>query len=107
PVIVGGSRLVEEFLTDGMATLTPDMLSRSFAATSIGFARPLGLISDVSDDRLRRLRTADYFGVNGRDASGRGCFIGLGVGRSTLEDQEIVLFRRLASHLTSAYRLRR
>ena len=107
PIMIGESQLLEEFLIDGMSKLTPEMLSRSFAATNIGFARPLGLINEESEERLRRLQAADYFGVNGRDVSGRGCFIGLGVERTALDGHETVTFQRLAYHLASSYRLRR
>jgi DNA-binding CsgD family transcriptional regulator len=106
PVLLGGSPLVEEFLVDGMSQLTPDMLARSFRATSLGFARPLGLINDMSADRMRRLDMVDYFGINGRDAGGKGCFIGLGAERAQLSAGEILIFQRLAFHLASAYRVR-
>jgi DNA-binding CsgD family transcriptional regulator len=107
PVLVDGSPLVQEFLVDGLSHLTPEMLGRSFRINSMGFARPMGLINEASADRLRQMNTLDFFGINGRDASGRGCFVGIGAERTRLTAGEIMVYQRLAHHLGSAYRVRR
>jgi DNA-binding CsgD family transcriptional regulator len=107
PITIGGSRLLREFLVKGLSSLTPEMLARSFLSTAVGFARPLGVIDEKSSSRLTRLDTSDHFGINGRDASRRGCFLGLGADRTELTGDEVILFQRLSAHLASAYRLRR
>ncbi len=67
----------------------------------------LGAVTQDSDCVLTELETADFFGLNGLDISGRGCFIGIGAERTLLTTQEILVFQRLATHLSSAYRIRR
>jgi DNA-binding CsgD family transcriptional regulator len=64
-------------------------------------------VSDESDRGLASLETVDFFGLNGLDSSAKGCFIGLGTERSSMSSEEILVFQRLAYHLSSAYRIRR
>jgi DNA-binding CsgD family transcriptional regulator len=83
------------------------LMAGAYRTMSLGYAGPLGGL-DSSDARLlARAQTLEFFGINGQDGTGRGCFIGLGTERTVLTSKEMVLFQRLAAHLASAYRCRR
>jgi DNA-binding CsgD family transcriptional regulator len=108
PVVLDGSAGFYDFLVQGMARFTPDMLARTFRSRHpVGFGRTLGVIDEESDRMFRRLDTADSFGINGIDASKIGCFVCLGAERTKLSMQEILIFQRLAYHMASAFRIRR
>jgi DNA-binding CsgD family transcriptional regulator len=107
PVVRGGPATVERLVSDGMSQQTPEFVARTLRSLSMGFGRPLGGVSDESDQGLARLDTVDFFGLNGLDPSGRACFIGLGTERPVMTAQEIAVFQRLSFHLSSAYRIRR
>ena len=107
PVVPGGSDAVADLVWNGMSQQSPEFVARNLRSLTIGFGRPLGAVTQDSDRVLTELETADFFGLNGLDISGRGCFIGIGAERTLLTTQEILVFQRLATHLSSAYRIRR
>ena len=107
PVVRGGPASIEQLVVDGMSGQSPEWLARNLRSVSMGFGRPLGAVSDESDRGLARVETVDFFGLNGLDMTGKGCFIGLGTERPTMTAPEILVFQRLAYHLSSAYRIRR
>lgn len=107
PVVPGGSRSIEDLVWNGMTQQSPEFLSRNMRSLSMGFGRPLGAVTEDSDRVLSDLQTIDFFGINGLDATGKGCFIGIGAERPRLTTREILVFQRLAYHLSSAYRIRR
>ncbi len=107
PVVRGGPPEIAALVFRGMSQQTPEFLARNLRSVSLGFGRPLGAVSDESDQVLSRLETVDFFGLNGLDSSARGCFIGLGTERAAMTADEVLVFQRLAQHLSSAYRIRR
>jgi DNA-binding CsgD family transcriptional regulator len=107
PVVRGGPASVERLVFEGMSRQSPQWLARNLRTVSMGFGRPLDAVSDESERGLARLETVEFFGLNGLDVSAKGCFIGLGTERASMTAEEILVFQRLAYHLSSAYRLRR
>jgi DNA-binding CsgD family transcriptional regulator len=78
-----------------------------FRSITVGFAKPVGGMDEVAERTFAEIDTADYFGINGLDSSGLGCFVGIGAERTNLTADELLIFHRLAAHLSSAYRCRR
>jgi DNA-binding CsgD family transcriptional regulator len=95
-------RLMIERITDKGVEMAPH-----YRTVGVGYARPMGGVNEADAKALATADTADYFGLNGLDGSGQGCFIGIGAERTALDAREMVLFSRLAAHLASAYRCRR
>lgn len=108
PAIWGGSPAVEQLLTDGLAShATRPQTIYMYRTFTFGFGRPLRGMDERGEEILAQTAAADMFGLNGLDASGLGCFVGIGAERTELDAQELVLYQRLAAHLSSAYRCRR
>jgi DNA-binding CsgD family transcriptional regulator len=97
---------IRRLMTRRIADKGVEMAPR-YHTVALGYARPIGGLNDTDVRALARADTADYFGINGLDGSGKGCFIGVGAERTQLDAGEMVLFTRLAAHLASAYRCRR
>jgi DNA-binding CsgD family transcriptional regulator len=93
-------RLVERLRENGPG------FARHYRNLDFGYSSKLNGFSRADNRFLTRTSTVDFFGINGRDGGGHGCFVGVGVARSTLTAWESTLFHRLSSHLGSAYRCR-
>lgn len=106
PIFTGPAPFHELFL-DAMSRLPPEVVANTYRAVPLGFGRPIGVIDQTSSDGLDKLAVADVFALNALDPSGKGCFIGLGVDRTELSSDKLLVFQRLSSHLSSAYRCRR
>ena len=78
-----------------------------FRSITVGFAKPARGMDEIAAQTFAELQTQDFFGINGLDSSGLGCFVGIGAERTALSAEELVIFHRLAAHLSSAYRCRR
>jgi DNA-binding CsgD family transcriptional regulator len=107
PLFLQESPLLKQSLLEALPRMPPDMVGRIYRRMDVGFGRPEGGLDDESVRALENLKTAELFAINGLDPSGRGCMIGLGAEREAISDEETSMFRRLASHLASAYRCRR
>ncbi len=81
-------------------------MARFYRGLGYGYAGTLSGFTPADNRFLAHTRTADFFGINGRDGGGHGCFIGLGVARPSLSRDEATLIQRLSAHLASAYRCR-
>jgi DNA-binding CsgD family transcriptional regulator len=77
-----------------------------YRTAAVGYSRPIGGTDEADSRMLSMTGTVDYFGFNGLDGGGKGCFVGIGAERATLTASEMILFPRLAAHLSSAYRCR-
>jgi DNA-binding CsgD family transcriptional regulator len=82
------------------------VLYRAYRNISMGYGGRLGGIDPKAANVLAEAQSMDFFGINGFDPGGTGCFVGMGTERNTLTAPEVVLFQRLAAHLASAYRCR-
>jgi DNA-binding CsgD family transcriptional regulator len=78
-----------------------------YRSMTMGFGRPLAGIDDIAEKTFLETGTADLFGMNGLDPSGLGVMVSIGTERTTLTAEELVMFQRLTTHLSSAYRCRR
>jgi DNA-binding CsgD family transcriptional regulator len=92
--------LIERLRANGPA------MARIYRTEKFGYGGDLRGFNSADNRFLARTNTADFFGVNGHDGGGRGCFIGLGVARPDLSRDEATLIERLSAHLASAYRCR-
>jgi len=102
----GAAVSLQELLLERLHENGPAM-GPHYGSLGFGYAGSLNGIRNADDKGfLARTHTADFFGVNGRDGAGHGCFVGLGVERATLTARETILFERLSAHLASAYRCR-
>jgi DNA-binding CsgD family transcriptional regulator len=108
PVLAGASSAVADLLIGGLArnSRRPQNV-QMYRTITTGFAGPLGGLDEEAEQTLRGARTAEFFGLNGLDPSGQGCFVGIGAERTDLTPEELLIFPRLAAHLSSAYRVRR
>ncbi len=92
---------------EAISKLPAEVITASYRSVAIGFGRPLGVHDDDALEAMASLGTQDVFAINALDGSGLSCAIGLGVDRTSLSEDEILLFQRLNAHLASAYRYRR
>jgi DNA-binding CsgD family transcriptional regulator len=109
PVLFGPSS-VDDLLAralDAIMQLPAEVIAASYRTVSVGFGRPLGVLGPEIVAEMASLGTEDVFALNAIDGTGLNCAIGLGVERTTLTPEEILLYQRLNSHLASAYRCRR
>jgi DNA-binding CsgD family transcriptional regulator len=108
PVLAGASSAVADLLIGGLTrnSRRPQNV-QMYRTITTGFAGPMGGLDEEAEETLRGARTAEFFGLNGLDPSGEGCFVGIGAERTNLTPEELLVFPRLAAHLSSAYRVRR
>ena len=107
PVYVGNDPRAMEILGSCWRRKVPRRVARTFRTSCVGFSSAVGEMDPETAEAFTSIRTVDYFGINGNDPSGIGCFIGIGVERNSLSPAQVTLYQRLASHLGSAYRCRR
>jgi DNA-binding CsgD family transcriptional regulator len=110
PAFIADSPLFGELLGQALVRikrLPAEAIAAAYRTVPIGFGRPIGVIDEGSSADMARYAATDIFALNGLDASGIGCAIGLGVDRTTLTSGELLVFHRLSAHLASAYRCRR
>jgi DNA-binding CsgD family transcriptional regulator len=99
---------VKDLMTKGLAAPPPGFVVRTFRTMSIGFGRSIAAEVGPFFREMERHGTFDIFGINGRDPIGLGCFVGFGVPSGTsLASDELVIFDRIAAHLSSAHRCRK
>jgi DNA-binding CsgD family transcriptional regulator len=108
PVLVGASPAITGMMIHGVPrhNRRPENV-QMLRTIATGFGGPMGAMDREAQEILRESGTADFFGLNGLDPSGKGCFVGIGAERTTLTPEELLVFPRLAAHLSSAYRVRR
>jgi DNA-binding CsgD family transcriptional regulator len=106
-VVVSGPPILQEMLLAAWARFTPEVVAATYRSVPMGFGRPIGVIDEKSSEDMKTLAIADVFALNGLDPSGKGCAIGLGVDRTTVTEEGLLLFHRMTAHLASAYRCRR
>jgi DNA-binding CsgD family transcriptional regulator len=107
PVFVDASPLVLQITSHQFSNVPPDIVARTYRKVTAGFGRDINGVTAEHDAVMKQIDTVDFFGVNGLDPSGIGCFVGIGAERATLRPDEVGLYERLSSHLSSAYRCRR
>jgi DNA-binding CsgD family transcriptional regulator len=102
---------VQALFGQTLAKTSSDFAARTYRTLSFGFVNPFVGPSDSPMqgfvDRLGEIGTRDMFALNGLDPSGIGCVVGVGVARTVIAPEEMLIYQRLAGHLASAYRCRR
>jgi DNA-binding CsgD family transcriptional regulator len=99
--------LLKQSLLEALPRMPPDMVGRIYRRMDVGFGRPEGGLDEESLRALEQMKTVELFALNGLDPSGRGCMVGIGAEVEVIGETQTARFRRLASHLASAYRCRR
>jgi len=84
-----------------------EIIRRVYRQQTLGFGSSLGMHGEQTKEFLRALGVADIFGLNTPTPDGIGCDICVGTQKARLDPAELLLFSRLAAHLTAAYRCRR
>jgi DNA-binding CsgD family transcriptional regulator len=108
PVIWRSTPAVEALLGDGLTRHGRDPeIARLFRTLSVGFGCLAGGVDEAGRKVLVGSGAVEYFAINGMDASGLGCFMGIAADRTSLTPEELVVFNRITVHLASAYRCRR
>jgi DNA-binding CsgD family transcriptional regulator len=100
----GTTAVMRKEVINGLLESGPEM-AKFCRTVSAGYTPALGSLDGVAR-RSARTRAVELFGINGRDGTGRGCFVGIRAKRGAF-DADMVLFEQLAAHLASAYRGRR
>jgi DNA-binding CsgD family transcriptional regulator len=108
PVLSGASSAITDLLVGGLPRHSgrPQTV-QMYRTITTGFGSPMEGVDEEAQEILRKAGTADFFGLNGLDPTGQGCFVGLGAERTALTPDELLIFPRLAAHLSAAYRARR
>src|SRR5262245_22371979 len=58
--------------------LPAEIVAATYRSVAVGFGRPIGVIDAEGDRTLADMAAADVFALNGLDATGRACAIGMG-----------------------------
>jgi DNA-binding CsgD family transcriptional regulator len=93
-------------LGPAFADLPGEIVARTYRKELAGFGGRINGLNTGHKQLIEQINTLDFFGINGLDPEGLGCFVGIGAERTDLFPHEIGLYERLASHLSTAYRIR-
>ena len=92
----------------GLRWFTPTFVARTFRSTLVGGEREAGPEMAAFYDGMRRFGLMDAFNINGLDPCGLGVLLRLWTRKPVkLAPAELSVLRRLAHHLSSAFRSRR
>lgn len=106
PVFVDAGPDVLRGVTHALADVPGEIVARTYRKELAGFGARINGMTPEHAELIAQINTLDFFGINGLDPEGLGCFVGIGAERTDLFPHEIGLYERLASHLSTAYRIR-